>query len=47
MAQHDDDNRAVKNAKKFTGDAIKEFKSKPLLIVGGIIVLLIVLKFIF
>lgn len=47
MARKDDDHRAVKNAKKFAGDAISEFKAKPLLIVACLVVLYIVLSFIF
>jgi hypothetical protein len=47
VAKRDDDNRAVRNAKKFAGDTINEFKAKPLLIVACIVVVLIVLRFIF
>lgn len=47
MARHDDENRATRNAKKFAGDTVKEFKSKPILIIVIVIVFLFVLKALF
>lgn len=48
MARYDEDeNRAARNAKKFAGDTVKEFKAKPILIIVCAIFLLFVLKALF
>ncbi len=45
--RYDDDNRATRNAKKFAGDTVKEFKGKPILIIVCLVFVLFVLKAIF
>lgn len=47
MARKNQDNRATRNAKKFAGDTINEFKAKPFLIVACVVFLLVVLKILF
>lgn len=48
MARYDEDkNRATRNAKKFAGDTVKEFKSKPVLIIVCVVALLFIFKALF
>ncbi|WP_180099829.1 hypothetical protein [Acinetobacter sp. YH12153] len=48
MARYDEDeHRATRNAKKFAGDTVKEFKAKPILIIVCAVFLLFVLKALF
>lgn len=47
MSRRDDNNRAVKNAKKFATETVGEFKSKPILIIACVVVVFIVFSFIF
>lgn len=48
MAHYEEDgNRATRNAKKFAGDTVKEFKAKPILLIVSALILLFVLKMIF
>ena len=48
MARYNkDENRATRNAKKFAGDTVKEFKAKPILIIVCVAFLLFVFKALF